>query len=82
MSDAQTSPQSKKNIDAPLKTSISRNTQTSLTILERMLKDINPEIKRELSLHVVRGIRSELSSRAMRREYGRAKRKMGKRGML
>lgn len=51
-------------------------------IVERMLKDVDPAVKRDLSLHAVRGIRSELSSRANYREYERAMRQMEKKGML
>ena len=80
MTDAQTS--TNRKADCFRGQSAYQESQTSPAILERVLKDINPATKRELSLHAVHGIRNELSSRAMRREYERAMRKMGKRGML
>lgn len=79
MTDVQTS--TNRKADCFRGQSAYQESQTSPAILERMLKDINPAIKREFSLHAVRCIRNELSSRAMRREYERAKRKMEKRAM-
>ena len=80
MTDAQ--PSTNRKADCFRGQSAYQESQTSSAILERMLIDINPANKREMSLHAVRGIRNELSSRAMRREYERAQRKMEKRRML
>lgn len=55
---------------------------TSNVIVERALKDINPVDQVALARNRLRDARNGLSSRAIRRAYERAYRKMANRGML